>query len=225
MPLFATRRASDARTSTARRSDRQWGGIKGRVHCDHSPRLQRSQANLPPRLNDAASDTAIPAHPRQQGLWSAPMRASDAQARTLLITAGSGCPRPDPRRHPAIRGHATQERGSVRLPMPRGRAGHRDWNASPESSRTTRSISPSRCFNDIRRSCAWMSRSRVSASTPARNAGQTAVASHARRSPGMGRGTSVCQRIDGWHRRRSRSRSAVCAASRNGSPLGKARTG
>ena len=56
--------------------------------------------------------------------------------------------------------------------------------------RTARSKPESRSFSMTRRSTAWMSRSRVSASMPIVSPRPTSAASHARRSPSMGIGTS-----------------------------------
>jgi hypothetical protein len=72
----------------------------------------------------------------------------------------------------------------------------------------------------IARSSAWTSPMRVSASTRAAKPGHSTTASALRRSPSMGIGTSVRQRVLLGNRRRNRSRSARCALSRTGSPSG-----
>ena len=89
-----------------------------------------------------------------------------------------------------------------------------------DSTTSTRVTSPSRALRATLRSSAWRSSGWVSASTPTFQPSPRIWASHARRSPGSGSGTSVRQPSDGWRRTRSRSRSAVWAASRAGSPPG-----
>jgi hypothetical protein len=63
----------------------------------------------------------------------------------------------------------------------------------------------------------------VSASTASNHRSPLMTASHARRSPGIGNGTSVRQRRLGWSSRRSRSSNRSCPASLIGSPAGNAR--
>ena len=92
------------------------------------------------------------------------------------------------------------------------------------SSRITDPIPPSRIFGASRRSRACTSRGRVSASTPIACPSTASTASHARRSPGIGSGTSVRHRTERWRRTRRRLSSARWAASRTGSPDGYART-
>ncbi len=114
------------------------------------------------------------------------------------------------------------------LAQPRERANEARLCRLSASSSTTQSTSPSRSFRARRRSRACPSFGRVSASTPMRHGPCASrpeiTASHARRSPAAGRGTSVAKRSERWRWTRARSSSAPCAASRSGGPDGYARS-
>jgi hypothetical protein len=133
---------------------------------------------------------------------------------------------------------STIELASGRAPAPssssvrRAGAGNLSWRGSPadrmsrrlcsllRSSRMTRGMSPSRCFRAIRRSSACRSWGRVSASTPESHPRPVIIASHARRSPGIGSGTSWRHPKPGCSRARRRWSSSTWARSRIGSPAG-----
>jgi hypothetical protein len=91
------------------------------------------------------------------------------------------------------------------------------------TSKTTMLTPPSRHFRAIRRSRAWMSTRRISASTPTTTEPSRHCASQARRSPGIGNGTSVRQATLGGSCSRKRRRSRSCPESLTGSPSGYAR--
>ncbi len=93
------------------------------------------------------------------------------------------------------------------------------------TSRMIRWALSSRCLSAIRRSIAWTSRIRVSASIGSLHPGPEMTASHARRSPGRWSGTSA--RHPSWAGRVARNRASVAiwAASRTRSPFGYVRSG
>jgi hypothetical protein len=88
------------------------------------------------------------------------------------------------------------------------------------TSRITRRTPRSRCLARMRRSSAWRSFSRVSASTISSTEGPSITTSALRRSPGIGTGTSARHRSADETRGRRRSMSARWAASRTGEPDG-----
>ena len=90
--------------------------------------------------------------------------------------------------------------------------------------RMTMSLPSSRRFRATRRVHAWTSRMCDSASTGTLHPRPEMTASQARRSPATPRGTSVPHLSCTGRRIRSLDRRASCAASRIGSPSGKARS-
>ena len=146
--------------------------------------------------------------------WSAfdPVARPPTDQRNTKASPPGSSPRPNADRHPRVaigkRSGSRERRATARLCL------------VSAARRMTRSMPRSRCFAAIRRSSAWTSSIRVSASTIARRAGPSMTASALRRSPGIGIGTSVRQRSPLPRRGRKRSRRARCAASRTGFPSG-----